>query len=342
MSLKGECVVFSGFRDARLEKLVRSLGGEYKPSISKAVTMVIVKDSSILSTNKVKAAQSRGLRVLTRQEFEENPAAVYSEMNSALNISLSEVVDWKAAIPSISLRCISTSGPKSVALADSRLGGTLPMPASASWPRAGRVPMQFVAQLRMSTISPHAPVGLLPRTGRLAFFRAADYFGEGQMSSDSDSDSVINERFAEGRHRGRCSGSAIQYFAEDDKLGATACPADLPTDAVLPLYLLVAAATASEPPSHSSSSSAASNASAATPLLTMFGPPPDATQCLLAQRRSDAEGPTWIRLLSVALPPADGRPACVLEYCMPVDSLARRRYADHAMLYIPRGGYVVQ
>lgn len=52
---KDQVVVFSGFRDADLEKMVKAQGGQVKTSVSSKTTLVLVKDLSACSGKAVKA-----------------------------------------------------------------------------------------------------------------------------------------------------------------------------------------------------------------------------------------------------------------------------------------------
>jgi hypothetical protein len=61
--------VFSGFRDAELaEELLAAGALAVKDGMSKAVTMVIIKDASVGDTGKVVAARAAGLVVILRDE----------------------------------------------------------------------------------------------------------------------------------------------------------------------------------------------------------------------------------------------------------------------------------
>jgi NAD-dependent DNA ligase len=67
-SPSGEVVVFSGFRDKAFEAAVISGGGSVASSFTKAVTLVVSNDPSG-QTGKVKEARSKGVRVVSGDEF---------------------------------------------------------------------------------------------------------------------------------------------------------------------------------------------------------------------------------------------------------------------------------
>lgn len=68
-SLKGQVAVFSGFRDADLESAIRSAGGNVASSFTKAVTLVVAKDTSA-NTGKVAQARAQGLTVMSLDELQ--------------------------------------------------------------------------------------------------------------------------------------------------------------------------------------------------------------------------------------------------------------------------------
>lgn len=209
--LAGEIVVFTGFRDGALARKVSSLGGIYKDSLSKAVTTVVVKDETMLHTNKARAARERGLRVLTRDEFEESPAASASSVvrfddpafREAAGLpppALTDEVTRRAGV-----RCVASETPAvattvgaaaaaarwgagaapgagsssaDASLGASRVGGQPDLPSGVAWPRAGGRPMLFLAQIDCTRASLVDGCALLPRHGWLLFFVADDYVGE--------------------------------------------------------------------------------------------------------------------------------------------------------------------
>jgi NAD-dependent DNA ligase len=67
-SPSGEVVVFSGFRDKAFEAAVISGGGSVASSFTKSVTLVVSNDPSG-QTGKVKEARSKGVRVVSGDEF---------------------------------------------------------------------------------------------------------------------------------------------------------------------------------------------------------------------------------------------------------------------------------
>lgn len=68
-AMVGEAVVFTGFRDAALQKEVEQNGGDMRSSVSKKVTLVVTKDPNS-SSSKVKKAKSLGIPVISRDELE--------------------------------------------------------------------------------------------------------------------------------------------------------------------------------------------------------------------------------------------------------------------------------
>jgi hypothetical protein len=66
---KGQVVLFTGFRDANMEKAIKAAGGAVASSFTKAVTLVVSKDPSE-ETGKVKQAREKGISVLGMEEFQ--------------------------------------------------------------------------------------------------------------------------------------------------------------------------------------------------------------------------------------------------------------------------------
>jgi DNA ligase (NAD+) len=66
--MSGIKVLFTGFRDKRLEELVVENGGEIVSSVTKNLSVLIAKDKNKMST-KMKKAIDLGIPVLTREEF---------------------------------------------------------------------------------------------------------------------------------------------------------------------------------------------------------------------------------------------------------------------------------
>ncbi len=67
-SFAGEVVIFSGFRDAKLEMFILDRGGVVKTSFTKTITLVVTKQVSKLTT-KVKEAKEKGIRVVAVEQF---------------------------------------------------------------------------------------------------------------------------------------------------------------------------------------------------------------------------------------------------------------------------------
>lgn len=198
--LAGEVIVFTGFRDGALARRIAALGGIYKDSLSKAVTTVVCKDADMLTTNKARAARERGLRVLTREEFEASPAAAGGQIDFADERFLEErglppaqADEATTRARGIALRPVAAGGDDGddgdggsagagggaeLELGASRLGGQPDLPAGAPWPSVGGAPMVFLAQVDCTRASMVDGAGLLPRHGWLLFFVAGDYAGD--------------------------------------------------------------------------------------------------------------------------------------------------------------------
>ncbi len=68
--LKGKKIVFSGFRDAKLEEIVVSMSGKMTTSISSNTNILVVASKGGVPTGKVKKAMEIGtIEILTKQEF---------------------------------------------------------------------------------------------------------------------------------------------------------------------------------------------------------------------------------------------------------------------------------
>lgn len=68
MTLQGQTIVFSGFRDKDLEEQIKSRGGKVTSSVSRNTTMLVVKDPNDL-TGKPQRAQELGIPIIQREEF---------------------------------------------------------------------------------------------------------------------------------------------------------------------------------------------------------------------------------------------------------------------------------
>jgi hypothetical protein len=63
-----QTILFSGFRDADLARYITERGGVVKPSLTKTVTLVIVKNLE-KTTAKVMEAKERGIPIVTLEQF---------------------------------------------------------------------------------------------------------------------------------------------------------------------------------------------------------------------------------------------------------------------------------
>lgn len=69
-ALKGKKIVFSGFRDAKLEEIVVSMSGKMTTSISSNTNILVVASKGGVPTGKVKKAMEIGtIEILTKEEF---------------------------------------------------------------------------------------------------------------------------------------------------------------------------------------------------------------------------------------------------------------------------------
>ena len=69
-ALKDKKIVFSGFRDAKLEEIVVSMSGKMTTSISSNTNILVVASKGGIPTGKVKKAMEIGtIEILTKEEF---------------------------------------------------------------------------------------------------------------------------------------------------------------------------------------------------------------------------------------------------------------------------------
>ena len=66
--LTGKSVLLTGFRDEAIKNFIESVGGKVQNSMSSATNLLIIKDESCIN-NKTKAAQTKGVEIITKQEF---------------------------------------------------------------------------------------------------------------------------------------------------------------------------------------------------------------------------------------------------------------------------------
>ena len=248
--LAGEVIVFTGFRDLGLARRIAQLGGIYKDSLSKAVTTVVCKDEATLTTNKARAARERGLRVLTREEFEASPAA------SAGVIDFQDPAFLQSAglpPPDLTAELTRAHGIAcAVAVSDgtsseqrevgaSRLGGLPDLPAGVPWPRVGGVPMLFLAQIDLTHASLLDGCGVLPRHGWLLFFVAHDFAGDsggsgrgGHGSSFGDAASDATQAIEDadpGPQQCALAPSRVIFINPGARLARRGPPDDMPDEA---------------------------------------------------------------------------------------------------------------
>jgi NAD-dependent DNA ligase len=70
--LYGKSIVFSGFRNAELEKKLKEMGSKIVASVSKNTFAVVVKDNEADETGKVLDAKKLGVMVVSLDEFVAN------------------------------------------------------------------------------------------------------------------------------------------------------------------------------------------------------------------------------------------------------------------------------
>jgi DNA ligase (NAD+) len=68
-NVKDMAIVFTGFRDAELEKRIVRDGGRVASTISKKVNIVVAKDEEHKSSSKVTKAEEMGITIMTKDEF---------------------------------------------------------------------------------------------------------------------------------------------------------------------------------------------------------------------------------------------------------------------------------
>ena len=69
-TLKGKKIVFSGFRDSKLEEIVVSMSGKMTTDISNNTNILVVTSKGRVPTGKVKKAMEIDtIEILTKQEF---------------------------------------------------------------------------------------------------------------------------------------------------------------------------------------------------------------------------------------------------------------------------------
>lgn len=93
----------------------------------------------------------------------------------------------------------------------SRIGGLPDLPAGVAWPRSGKTPLQFVAQVRLDETGVHDVQALLPKAGLLSFF----------LQASADAGDYLET-------------ARVLFFGELDDLRSTEPPKDLVQGAYSP------------------------------------------------------------------------------------------------------------
>jgi len=70
LSLVGEKVVFTGFRNKDMEEKVEELGGKVSSSVSSNTTIVVHKDDADMNSAKIKKAQELNIKLIKKSDFE--------------------------------------------------------------------------------------------------------------------------------------------------------------------------------------------------------------------------------------------------------------------------------
>jgi uncharacterized protein YwqG len=96
------------------------------------------------------------------------------------------------ARPSIRLVSSPVSSEDEIAIGASKLGGRPDVPAGFVWPRHHGVPLAFVAQIDLATLTAFDPEWLLPDAGLLAFFIHPNEYGGAEDPNDRTDWRVIH------------------------------------------------------------------------------------------------------------------------------------------------------
>jgi NAD-dependent DNA ligase len=69
VSVTGETICMTGFRDAAMEENATAKGHAFVPSVTGKTTILLVPDGPVKESEKVKAARAKAIRILSRSEF---------------------------------------------------------------------------------------------------------------------------------------------------------------------------------------------------------------------------------------------------------------------------------
>jgi len=69
MSLEGKKIVFTGFRDAKLQEMIKEKGGNVISTISGVASILIAEGEKSKKSEKLKKAEQMGIEILTKTEF---------------------------------------------------------------------------------------------------------------------------------------------------------------------------------------------------------------------------------------------------------------------------------
>jgi BRCT domain type II-containing protein len=107
--MNNQVVVFSGFRDDDLKKMVEEKGGKVAASLVKATTMLVYKETKKPGA-KVEEAKNRGITIITLEDFKRKltksptppspspppaPVAKRSMRETYESMSYAALVDWE-------------------------------------------------------------------------------------------------------------------------------------------------------------------------------------------------------------------------------------------------------
>ena len=80
MSVKNKTVVFTGFRDAALQKKVEDQGGRVTSAVSGKTDVLVVSGSKGVDSAKAAKARALGVRVVTREDFEKGFLSLFDRI----------------------------------------------------------------------------------------------------------------------------------------------------------------------------------------------------------------------------------------------------------------------
>lgn len=88
MSINGQRVLFTGFRDSNLNEQIQNDGGIVMPSWNKSVTLLVVADRNS-NSNKVKKARAAGIDIMVIGDFLETFGYELEDRNNKKGLQFS-------------------------------------------------------------------------------------------------------------------------------------------------------------------------------------------------------------------------------------------------------------